>query len=318
MRLKRPNGKTLRIAIEQLVSRPTAIGSPSRPTSSAATDTPSGEPEPRNAKPKVAAQSAPTTPPGPHDLLTTKLETLGAIVTRNDQQPERPIVGVDLHGLQIMDSTLAELDGLDTLKRLDLSNCYFTTTDAGLAHLATLDNLEELTYYNSNRCSDALLAPLENLAHLKALNLDVAPIRFIPTIHDAGIAHLSQLAQLEKLRISNTEISDKSMQYLSQMTNLRELELVWTSISNSGDRYSPTLPPSARQAAWSAPTRSINDEGLKTVGRPDRAGIAHAVGQQSVGPRAQARPRARNCANWNWWATRLAMTRFRMYRQCRI
>ena len=261
VRLKRPNGKTLRIAIEQL-SQADRDWLAEQADAPAAADTPTGEPEPRNAKPKVAAP-APDDSPGPHDLLTTKLETLGAIVTRDGQQPERPIVGVDLHGLQIMDSTLAELDGLDTLKRLDLSNCYFTTTDAGLAHLATLDNLEELTYYNSNRCSDALLTPLENLAHLKALNLDVAPIRFIPTIHDAGIAHLSQLAQLEKLRISNTEISDKSMQYLSQMTNLRELELVWTSISNSGIATLRRFP-HLRKLLVSTDT-SINDDGLKLL-----------------------------------------------------
>ena len=53
-------------------------------------------------------------------------------------------------------------------------------------------------------------------------------------IHDSGIANLKQLVKLERLRISNMEITDKSMPYLEQMTNLRELELIWTKVSRTG------------------------------------------------------------------------------------
>ncbi len=190
------------------------------------------------------------------------LVKLGALVTRDTEDPRHPIVAVDFHGLQVMDQHLALLQGLSTLKRLDLHDCRITASPASIAQLSTLTSLEELTFANSLEGSDAWLEPVRSLTNLKVLNADIPAVRFFPVIHDQGIANLQPLVNLQRLRISNTEIKDKSMTYLESMGDLREFELIWTSVTNRGIAVLKKFP-HLRKLTVSSP--SIDNQGLKVL-----------------------------------------------------
>jgi len=90
---------------------------------------------------------------------------------------------LDLAGMQITDTDLAQLSGLTNLRVLHLEKT--PTTDAMLGHLKGLKNLVYLNVYGT-QVTDAGLPQLKDLAGLKSLYV------FETKVTDAGIAALKQ------------------------------------------------------------------------------------------------------------------------------
>ncbi len=115
-------------------------------------------------------------------------------------------VGIRVDRQPVTDGDLAELDGLqDKLRRLNLSHT--TITDAGLARIAQMHELEQLRL-ESAAITDAGLADLEQLTKLRHLHLIDAAIT------DAGLEHLEKLTGLRSLYLDGSQASDAGMSRL--------------------------------------------------------------------------------------------------------
>jgi len=95
----------------------------------------------------------------------------------------------------------------------------------GVSHLAGLGCLEELNVYNQDSLSDADIASLETLSHLKKLNVGSRHLT------DRNLASFGKLKQLESLSFSvlggpgASKISKSGLNQLNGLTNLRFLKV---------------------------------------------------------------------------------------------
>ncbi|MDO4570790.1 MAG: hypothetical protein Q4D38_10425, partial [Planctomycetia bacterium] len=116
----------------------------------------------------------------------------------------------------VFDENVVALPHFVDVNRLDFFRARIT--DAGLAHLAGLTNLESLDL-GWTKITDA------GLAHLAGLtNLDWLELRDT-NITDPGLAHLAGLTNLNQLGLENTNITDAGLAHLAGLTNLDWLEL---------------------------------------------------------------------------------------------
>lgn len=128
-------------------------------------------------------------------------------VKPTDNLPEKPF---RLHLISFnsnpkpIDDALAELKGL-SVHTLWLSSSRIT--DAGLAHLKEIRDLQGLTL-NHTEVTDAGLIHLKAVTHLKEL--------FISDTHitDAGLAHLEGLSELQKVDLTRTSVTDEGVEKL--------------------------------------------------------------------------------------------------------
>jgi hypothetical protein len=100
-------------------------------------------------------------------------------------------------------------------------------TDAGLAHLDGLASLKELDLSNS-RITDLGLVHLKGMKSLEQLSLSRTGIT------DAGLVHLSGLTRLQRLSLRGTDVSNAAIVYLKELTNLRSLDLSGTDVDEIG------------------------------------------------------------------------------------
>ena len=173
----------------------------------------------------LSAESNYTLPPT--DELARAIRSSGGIVTRDETQPDRPIVGVDRSGWKTQDGDLGQLRGLTTLKKLDLSSSYVNMSPGGAAALGTLTGLEFLDFGGAS-IRDEPLVNLRNLKHLKSLGL------LGTYVSDRGMVHVRGLKSLEFLALRGDLITDATMQHIAGLTNLRTLELSTTLVSDLG------------------------------------------------------------------------------------
>ncbi len=150
-----------------------------------------------------------TTKPGTE---IARIEDLGGTVMRENQQPDGPVVSVDLSDNQkLKDDDLKLLSSFPDLRELHLHGT--TITDAGLKHLAGLTNL---TYLG--------LIGAENIT-------------------DEGLKELVGLQKLEELRIGNTGITDAGLKELAKLKNLKMVGLIGTPVTEEGlKEFSEALP----------------------------------------------------------------------------
>jgi hypothetical protein len=93
----------------------------------------------------------------------------------------------------------------------------------------TLDEQGNITeIYFDDKATDASLALLRGLTHLKRLNLASARIT------DAALVDLKELTQLEYLSLHETQITDAALVHLRGLTSLSELSLAGTKITDMG------------------------------------------------------------------------------------
>ena len=74
------------------------------------------------------------------DQAVKAIEKFGGEVMRDDKDPAKPVIEVNLNATEVTDAGLKELAGLKGLKRLGLAAT--KVTDAGLKELAALKGLQ--------------------------------------------------------------------------------------------------------------------------------------------------------------------------------
>lgn len=113
----------------------------------------------------------------------------------------------------------------DEVRAVSLADTTFT--DAHLAHIACLTDLQSLSLSNTN-VTDAGLTHLRRMTHLRELWLDGTQVT------DAGLSHLKRLPRLESLSLQNTAVTDAGLLALHSRISLRALWLADTPTSRRG------------------------------------------------------------------------------------
>jgi hypothetical protein len=133
----------------------------------------------------VVVASGCTAEPNKHFkvIAEIEIEKLGGKVTVDEENPDKPIILVDLHNTQVTDAGLAHLEGLTKLLSLSLNNT--KVTDVGLEYLKGLTHLETFDLANT-QVTDAGLEHLKGLTRLQSLNLGKTQVT------DAGVDKLQQ------------------------------------------------------------------------------------------------------------------------------
>jgi hypothetical protein len=144
------------------------------------------------------------------------------------------------------------IDALQPAERLDLYLQYSGVADDGLAQLAQLPQLGNLSlgcritdhawpclvqftgltglHFFKSKLTDGPLENLEHLTQLRSLALECKKIT------DAGIAHLACLPDLEFLDLRETKLTDAGTVHLTGMTKLRDLWISGPGVSADGER----------------------------------------------------------------------------------
>ena len=78
------------------------------------------------------------------DQLIAQIQDESGEVARDETRPDRPVIRIRLAGVRVDDGTLKRLSSFPGLRELSFSS-YFVT-DAGLAHLEALAELEVLRF----------------------------------------------------------------------------------------------------------------------------------------------------------------------------
>ena len=126
------------------------------------------------------------------------------------------------------DELMAALENLTGLRVLRL---YAPgVSDAGLAHLKGLRNLDELDFpgHPIPKLTGPGLQYLAGLPKLRRLSAGFSGIT------DDGLAHVAGLRQLESLDLGFCRIGDAGLEHLQGLTNLRELNLQATQVGDAG------------------------------------------------------------------------------------
>lgn len=148
------------------------------------------------------------------------------IVALQDLPPQPFILtGINLDRTQADDAGLAHLAGMDDLENLRLN--YTRVTDAGMVHLRGLPKLKllELAF---TKVGDEGMASVSTLKELRWLALDKNPVT------DKGLVHLQNCKKLESLRLNRLTITDDGLKSLEGLLNLNLLELVSTKVTDDG------------------------------------------------------------------------------------
>jgi len=163
---------------------------------------------------------------GAMDAIAKAARASGAIVTRDEKLPDKPIIAIDRSSWPTNPGDIALLRGLTTLKRLDLHTASVNIEDA-VADLATLTGLEYLDLSGTG-ARDPALVGVRNLKHLKTLLINAGQIT------DAGLVNVRGLKSLESISLGFQGISDASMEHLAGLTNLQSLVLNQTLVTDAG------------------------------------------------------------------------------------
>ncbi|HAA70544.1 MAG TPA: hypothetical protein DCE55_15515 [Planctomycetaceae bacterium] len=150
----------------------------------------------------AVTSATPTNPPSNSSVTSsalTALENLGAQITRNPQ---------------------GQVDRVD----FKIDN---NISDAGLAHLTSLRNLQQLGLGLTAIGDDGL-------AHVSGINRLQVLVLTSTRITDRGLIHLAGLSRLQELYLSNTQITDAGLEHFEQLSELRKLRIDGTRVTKSG------------------------------------------------------------------------------------
>jgi Leucine-rich repeat (LRR) protein len=181
----------------------------------------------------------------------TGLKQLALANTNVTQRGIQHLLGLkDLNYLEISsmaldDGALPYIAEISSIETLVLGS---PVTDEGLRHLAPLKNLKELFLWVENIRGPGLrhLAQLPNLRYLQVKDVDekgrygfgdsaLQYIKDVPSLRHlriwpnlpitvAGIAHLAQCPQLEKLELGKLPVTDRNLSQLQALPRLKSLD----------------------------------------------------------------------------------------------
>ena len=140
----------------------------------------------------------------------------------------------------ISDDSLVHLEPLVYLEQLMVGN---NIGDAGILHLKRMRNLRHFEIavagvpaYNITNASMAMIGGLKNMEILR--------LYFCSRITDIGIEYLAGLTNLKELTLNGCSITNRSLNLLSKFSKLETLGLAATSITDEGVETIITLLPS--------------------------------------------------------------------------
>lgn len=133
---------------------------------------------------------------------------IGGKVTRDENQPGKPVVAVVLNFTELTDAGLTELSVLRNLTSLDLTRTQ--VTDQGLKELKAFKGLTALGL-GGTRVTDKGVKELAAHANLTTLFLNNNL-----SLTDTGLKELSSLKNLATLNISSTKVTDAGVDELQK------------------------------------------------------------------------------------------------------
>jgi Leucine-rich repeat (LRR) protein len=136
---------------------------------------------------------------------------------------------LSLSRTNIVDKDFVHLKDLTGLLALDISSMK-QIDGSGLAHLANLKSLKELSCFNTG-IEDFALEHISKFHSIEELSL------YWTQINGSGLIHIKNLTSLKNLSLSKTSITDESLAHLKDMTWMKELELYDTQIGDNGLAY---------------------------------------------------------------------------------
>ena len=155
----------------------------------------------------------------------------------------------------VTDAAMARVEKMTNLEQLLLANCS-NLTDAALAHLRPLHNLRRLYIYAVN-ITDAGLANLRDLTQLETLNLN-----WCSRITDAGLSNFVSMRNLEGIGLAGTQITDAGLKQLTAFPRLSLLCLQDTHITDAGLKQLAAFP---RLSFLMLQNRQITDDGTSCL-----------------------------------------------------
>jgi hypothetical protein len=185
---------------------------------------PPGQPEEPPAEDEFA--SRPQAISEDETAAIAALRRLGASV---DQDPDGAwhVLIEDIEGTKDVDNSwLVHLTALKNLKTLKLWST--AITDAGLATIGQLDDLEQLRLYDCSKVSGAGLKHLRGLVNLESLDIEKT------SVDGDGLKHLRGLARLRSLNLLGTSLEDNGLVHLEGLKQLKSLRLDCTRITDAG------------------------------------------------------------------------------------
>lgn len=151
------------------------------------------------------------------------LQSLDAVIDRDrDGQVER----IQLLGQRINDGVLQRIEGIRSLRSLDL--IYAKITNAGIESIRKLERLKTLDLGACLNISDDGLKHLKGMGRLEVLRIwDTA-------VTDGCFAYMKGLAHLRELYMSGTKITGTGLSYLKRLRNMEGVDLRATQLSDAG------------------------------------------------------------------------------------
>ena len=182
------------------------------------------------------------------DAAVAAIRKLGGTVTFDEENPGKPLIGVNLSSTKVTDAGLQHLKGLTKLQSLNLSRN--EVSDAGLEHLKGLTSLQML-YLGGTKVTDAGLVHLKGLTSLQTLSLSHTKVTDAGLVHlkrlkflglegcegvtDAGLVHLKGLTGLTFLGLLKCKgVTDAGLVNLKGLTKLQTLVLQGTKVTDAG------------------------------------------------------------------------------------
>jgi hypothetical protein len=158
--------------------------------------------------------------PEPQRRALAALREANPIVKVDQDRPEKPVVSIQFrpNAGKVTDDDLVYLKAFPRLRCVEFPNKP-GVTDVGLAHLAALDQLEELNLNGTKVSAEAVLRFVKGRTKLKRLELMKVPLR------DDDLANLKHLTGLRVLSLRGTLVTDKGAAHLKPFTKLRNLNL---------------------------------------------------------------------------------------------
>jgi hypothetical protein len=133
--------------------------------------------------------------------VLAELKQIGAFVERDHTSPDKPVIGINISGMEYRAALLNKLVVFPDLRKLDLSGT--STTDFFLQHMHGLTSLRVL-----------------RLGHTKVTR--------------GGMGYLTPLVNLEDLDLTQALVTDDSLEELKVLTKLKKIHLDGTLASGIG------------------------------------------------------------------------------------
>lgn len=194
--------------------------------------------------------------PPPRDPAEEKVKKLNATITRDEAQPDRPVVEVKFEfpaGWQ--DSDLKNLAAFPQLRKLDLGQNQ-NAKGTGFKDLSGLQNLEYLDA-SAVSISDEGLKHIAALKQLKTLKFAGGAATF------TGTTEIAKLDQLEELVASGIR-NDQAIKEFANLNNLRRLQL---DNSDFGDESAKAFTALSQLKILHVYGTKVTDEGLAELAK---------------------------------------------------